>query len=170
MAKFVKVAIEGRRCVGQGFTKPVSNPRVKGMDLGDTASRLCAFFGSLQKAMGAERFGDRAQIFRTAHALEAIAAAVRDGSSAAQDAVDRHPTRHPTKRVPSRGSHLIPSRQSGSRPAVRIASAPPVPFLSAQPAARKTRCFKMVLRAQLVTTLLHDGPISFSFSRFSGGW
>jgi hypothetical protein len=73
----IKIAIEGRRGNGK-LTKPVSNAKVGGINIEDAGKQIASFFASLEGAMRQKKFADRAQLFRTAHGMYAIAVIVND--------------------------------------------------------------------------------------------
>jgi hypothetical protein len=77
MAQLAKVAIEGRRGYGK-LTRAVSDPLVAGLDLQAAGTMMGDFFLALETAMGRSRFADRAQLFRTAHGLYALAVIIKD--------------------------------------------------------------------------------------------
>jgi len=77
MAQFCKIVVEGARGMGK-LTKPVSSPKVRGLDLEKVGDDIAAFFEQVERAMTSARFGDRGQIFRTAHGLYAIAIVLND--------------------------------------------------------------------------------------------
>jgi hypothetical protein len=77
IAQFCKVAIEGQKGIGK-LNKPVSNPRIAQVVPDDEGKKIGSFFEALEKAMGSNRFGDRSQLFRTAHGLYALALIAND--------------------------------------------------------------------------------------------
>jgi hypothetical protein len=77
MSQFCKIAIEGRRGYGK-LTKPVSNAKISGINIEATGEQISSFFTSLEGAMGSKKFADRAQLFRTAHGMYAIAVIFND--------------------------------------------------------------------------------------------
>jgi len=91
MAQFCKVAIEGQKGIGK-LTKAVSNPQIAKLVPETEGANILGFFEALEKNMGKARFGDRSQLFRTAHGLYALAIIVNDvlyeGRTTLQEAVD----------------------------------------------------------------------------------
>lgn len=78
LAQLCKVAVEGRRGIGK-LTKPLSGkPKIAALGPDVAGVKIAQFLEALAGAMGRDRFGSRAQLFRTAHGLYALGVIMND--------------------------------------------------------------------------------------------